>query len=124
LHVISRSDWLRQDAEIWLRTGQKKGSIHGTVSGDQILIKEAAKAEPVQLPAPEYLSPFLDLMIKATRHFRIRPNGALPKKADIVEYFEQRKLPDGTPISKTQAETMATLIRPPEAMKGGQKKRG
>jgi hypothetical protein len=120
LYGISRSDWLRQDAEIWLQTGQKKESFRDPF-GDQILIKEA---EPVQLPAPEYLSPFLELMIKATRHFNIRPNGALPKKADIVKHFEQQKLPDGTPISPHQAKEMATFVRPPHAMKGGQKKMG
>jgi hypothetical protein len=75
-------------------------------------------------PNPTYVSPFLQMMIDATNRFSIAAGKNPPKKAELEEYFKRQKLPDGTPISSSQAKAMATFIRPPEAMKGGQKKMG
>jgi hypothetical protein len=70
----------------------------------------------------EYVSPFLQVMMDATSRFGIT-SSKNPPKAELEAYFKRQKLPDGTPISPSQAKAMATFVRPPEAMKSGQKKR-
>lgn len=72
-----------------------------------------------------YRSPFLMMMLEATLELGIseQPNGRL-KKSEIVEYFLARPLPDGTRISANQAKSMATFVRPPDAMRGGNRRVG
>ena len=71
---------------------------------------------------PAYVSPFLQIMMDAAVRFNTSAGRNGPKKAELEAYFKKLKLPDGTPISTSQAKQMATFVRPPEAMKGGQKK--
>ncbi|GLS41571.1 hypothetical protein GCM10010869_71680 [Mesorhizobium tianshanense] len=72
-----------------------------------------------------YLSPFMQMMLDAVRHFKISdtPNPRL-RKEEIKEYFVGRRLPNGQAISPNQAESMATFVRSPDAMKGGNKRVG
>jgi hypothetical protein len=72
-----------------------------------------------------YISPFIRIMLRAIKHFEIteKPSPWL-KKGVLVDYFVDQKLPDGTPISRHQAEMMATFIRPPDAMLGRAKRMG
>lgn len=70
----------------------------------------------------DYISPFVSLMLGATLKFDI-PN-SFPKKDTLIRYFLDQSLPDGTPISKNQAEYMATFCRPAEMMRGGNKRIG
>jgi hypothetical protein len=76
------------------------------------------------VPVPEYISPFIRMMLVATKHFKITATGPTPKKEEIKAHFLQQKLPDGKSITDNQADMMATFIRPPGAMIGGQKKMG
>jgi hypothetical protein len=68
-----------------------------------------------------YVSPYILMMLDAVRHFGISPSGG-PKKQELVAYFRKQRLPDGSSISDNLAKTMATLCRPPEAMRGGNKR--
>ena len=69
---------------------------------------------------PEHISPFLELMIEAGKEFKITADTA-PVKKVLTEYFESKTVA-GRPVSKHQAASMATLVRWPEAMKGGNPK--
>jgi hypothetical protein len=101
--------------------------------GSQLLAKGEAppEAEPpaadtsnvVALEAvpPVYLSPFLKMMLDAVKQFGITED-APGKKEILVRFFRSQKLPDGSAISKVQAEYLATFCRSPEAMKGGNKR--
>jgi hypothetical protein len=88
-----------------------------------LLIAPAAAVRQT-MPAPEYISPFLEMMLAATAIFKITATGRPPKKDDIEAHFLKQKLPNGSPVSPSQAKMMATFIRPPHAMKGGLKKVG
>jgi len=70
-----------------------------------------------------YLSPFIQMMLKAVKHFEITEQANV-KKAELEDYFRRPKLPDGTSISNVQAGYLATFCRSPEAMKGGNKRMG
>jgi hypothetical protein len=63
-------------------------------------------------------------MLDASLYFKITSSGRTPKKEEIKRWFLSQQLPDGSKVTATQAEYMATFIRPLEAMKGGQKKVG
>ena len=74
--------------------------------------------------APEdgaYVSPYMQLMLDAVRHFKIGA-GSWPKKEELEEHFRAQKLPDGKPISANHARYLATFCRPLAAMSGGNKK--
>jgi len=71
-----------------------------------------------------YLPPFVEIMIEALRHFGIAPDKQSPTKKEIEAFFLEKKLPDGRPITPNLASHMATLIRPPEAMRGGNRRMG
>jgi len=80
--------------------------------------------EPQQ--AESYLSPFLELMIEASRRFQICPEplrGAeWLKKEVLVEHFLGLEIPGVGPLSRSQAESMATFCRPPNFMRGGNRR--
>jgi hypothetical protein len=86
---------------------------------------EAAKAPPPASLEGVYLSPFMQMMLNAVRHFDISdtPNPRL-RKEEIKQYFIAQRLPNGQGISPNQAESMATFVRPVDAMKGGNKRVG
>ncbi|KPM13725.1 hypothetical protein WG75_11905 [Citromicrobium sp. WPS32] len=88
---------------------------------------EASQTFPPSPPSPSdvYMSPFMEMMLTAIKHFDITAEKyAHVKKATLEEYFKAQKLPDGTSVSPSMAGSMATFIRPVQAMKGGQKRAG
>lgn len=108
----------------------------GQVSCDGIFVETAAldnlwpdpslgAALPQTIPEGLYLSPFMVLMIEAIRKFEITGEVDPTLKKDVLEqHFIAQKLPKGTAISENQAKMMATFVRSPEAMRGGQKRAG
>ena len=67
---------------------------------------------------------FISIAHEAIRHFRISVSAnSYPKKEELVEYFQRRRLSNGTVISRHQADSLATFCRPVQAMKGGNKGR-
>jgi hypothetical protein len=56
------------------------------------------------------------------QHFEITEQHC-PKKEELEEYFRARKVVDGKLISKNLASQLATLCRPPSAMRGGNRKK-
>ena len=67
---------------------------------------------------------FISIAHEAIRHFRISASAnSYPKKGELVEYFQRRRLSNGTFISRHQADSLATFCRPVQAMKGGNKGR-
>ena len=67
---------------------------------------------------------FISIAHEAIRHFRISVSAnSYPKKGELVEFFQRRRLSNGTFISRHQAESLATFCRPVQAMKGGNKGR-
>ena len=67
---------------------------------------------------------FISIAHEAIRHFQISVSAnSYPKKEVLVEYFERRRLSNGTVISRHQADSLATFCRPVQAMKGGNKGR-
>jgi hypothetical protein len=121
---IDKDHW-RAD---WSQTIIDKGTFrqisgHGQSENLAVLVK-INDGHKQSAAKPQYVSPFLQIMIDATNRFGITHGKNPPKKAELEAYFKKQKLPDGTPISPSQAKMMATFVRPPEAMKGGQKKMG
>jgi len=96
--------------------------IHLSRSDIEAIWSELEPTESQDANAPGYITPFIKLMLEAIEHFNISPSGRNPKKDELVAWFMQKTLPNGTPISKNQAENMATFSRPPEMAKGGNSK--
>ena len=72
-----------------------------------------------------YISPFISVMLDAARQFGLKPDMKRPpKKDELINFFKDRTLADGTVISANHAQYLATFCRPPEAMKGGNKPMG
>jgi hypothetical protein len=69
-------------------------------------------------PSP-YTPPFMKLMFEAIEHFEI-PN-KMPKAETLQEWFKEQQV-GGRDVSKVMANYLATFVRPPEAMRGGQKR--
>jgi hypothetical protein len=73
--------------------------------------------------APEasvsYVPPFMKLMFEAIEHFEIPHK--VPKAETLQTWFEGR-IVEGVSVSKNAAKSLATFVRPPVAMVGGQKK--
>jgi hypothetical protein len=82
------------------------------------------RVEDEPLPATDevYLSPFLKLAVEASQQFKISEQNPSTKK-ELVNHFLKQTV-DGKLISPNIAGQLATLIRPPAAMKGGKKKKG
>jgi hypothetical protein len=121
LHPIERTFWLRNDAPRWLATGElfdPPGSFP-----QRILVQVEEKLKPPPASDGSYLSPFMELMATAIRHFEISEDN-WPKKQLLVNYFCTQKLPDGKPITHNQARNLATFCRPLAAMSGGNSKEG
>ena len=138
LFSIFSNEWISDRGEAMLECGYYAPRFYKYLNGwhpldhdrsystQVIIVRHKKIKQPPQGPISEaeYLSPFLIMMIDASRHFNIRPGKGNPKKPEIEEFFRRKILPDGTPISASQASSMATFVRPPEAMRGGQKKVG
>lgn len=124
LNPFDKSIWLADwsldvlEANCW-----KEPMPNSTKTENWPLLIAPAAAVRKAVPTPEYMSPFLEMMLTATAHFKITATDRPPKKEHVEAYFQKQKLPDGSPISPSQAKMMATFIRPPDAMKGGQKKK-
>jgi len=86
-----------------------------------IALDMCTQAEPLTDPllAP-HVPPFMQLMFDAINHFGLPE--AQPKKAELQSWFEAQTV-GGVAVSPTAAGYLATFIRPPEAMSGGQKRR-
>jgi hypothetical protein len=123
LAEIEKDHWCAD----WSQTMIDKGTFrqvsgYGQSESLLVLVRIDDDGHGRSVAIPEYVSPFLQIMMDATNQFGITSSKNPPKKAELEAYFKQQKLPDGTPISPSQAKAMATFVRPPEAMKGGQKK--
>jgi hypothetical protein len=76
------------------------------------------KAEPFSLGSPDFDFPGLNddewlvLIAKARAHFQSRrkQGHAVPKKSERIDYFLTLRLSDGSPVSKNQAEMLATAM--------------
>jgi hypothetical protein len=119
MHDIFAQDWSRKEAGEWLKAGKWWYTSVDTLARQgevTILVKLPDESKPqsnnsLELP---YLSPLMEMMLEAIRKFKITdaPNPGL-KKVGLENHFLSLKLPDGTPISKNQAKSMASFVRPP-----------
>jgi len=82
-----------------------------------------APVDPTCVGTINYIPPFITLMLEAVEHFSIS-DLKFPKKDALKAYFINKTLPDGTPLTGTQVEYLATFCRPAGAMRGGQKRMG
>jgi hypothetical protein len=121
LHAIEPTLWLKEDALRWLVTGEV---FHDPGSfPHRILVKVEEKLKPPPATDGVYLSPFIELMLKAIKHFKINKQH-VPVKKQLEAWFLAQELPDGKSISRNQARNLATFCRPIEAIRGGNSKRG
>ena len=122
LKPIEPRSWCSHNAEQWLASG-----MIGRSADERPPVHHHCARGGRRSPLPadgEYLSPFIGAQIEASRHFRISAED-WPKKEKLEEYFkEKQKLSDGTPITSTEVEHLATFSRPPAAKRGGNKKKG
>lgn len=70
--------------------------------------------------APNYRSPFVDLMLRAEQHFGERVLNA--KKSEIVDWLNLEGPKTDRTWSNRKSDLMATFLRPPDLQKGGNKK--
>ncbi len=111
--------WLSDEAEAAIANGYFKTA--------RLLVRQDAAdlLNDANNPGDEgvYLSPFMRLMVEASKHFSLGAEaGKRVKKEVLVEWFVKRTLSDGTKISNNIADSMATLCRQPGAMRGGNKR--
>jgi len=67
-----------------------------------------------------YSTPYLDLMLAAIKLFELSANKQ-EKKEVLADWFVG-KMADEIPVSRNLADSMATLVRLPEAQRGGAKR--
>jgi hypothetical protein len=123
LDPIKPRDWCSNDAEQLLRTGttaERSNYPEDKPRRRMILVRVGEKAKPQPSTDGIYLSPFMQMMLEAVRHFEVSER-RWPKKEELEQYFLAQKLPDGTPVSANQAGHLATFVRPLAAMSGGNK---
>jgi hypothetical protein len=121
---IARHHWLSDWSQVMIDKGTFR-NISGYAQSESLpVLVKIDEGHNRGVSNPAYVSPFLQIMMDATNRFGITDGKNPPKKAELEAYFKEQKLPDGTPISLNQAKMMATFVRPPEPMKGGQKKMG
>ncbi|RFC68151.1 MULTISPECIES: hypothetical protein [Mesorhizobium] len=126
----SNGDLLEVPGKLWWAWDPKEG-----VDANERLaefLKDAharhfvkASETPAAVPSTDgaYLSPFIQMMLEAVRRFGI--TAINHEKKEILEaHFRNQKLPDGKPITKAQAQYLATFCRSHDAMKGGNKRMG
>ena len=70
---------------------------------------------------------FIALEMQAMHHFSKlglldKATGRYPKRDDVVAYYKQQRLSDGTFISPRRARELAPNLRPVAARKGGNQK--
>lgn len=135
LFLIRSQEWNARAAAGWLTRGQWNDARSSYREARNrwvpILVRLPehngltieATVIPVANAENVYLSPFMEIMLRAIENFNINAN-KFPKKEELVEHFKLQKLPDGSFVSPSQAAHMATFCRPFEAMKGGQKRVG
>jgi hypothetical protein len=114
--------WCANGAEEFLRTGTTtSGWPHYNNFGARprpVLVRIGEKANPQPATDDSNLSPFMQMMADAIRHFEISEE-RWPKKEELEQYFRAQKLPDGTSVSPNQARYLATFCRPLAALRGG-----
>ena len=120
LVLIEPTAWCADTAERWLERGWLP---HRIAELPQCMIVVRVEAGEQSQPTTDgaYVSPYMQLMLDAVRHFKIGA-GSWPKKEELEEYFRGQKLPDGSSISANHARYLATFCRPLAAMSGGNKK--
>ena len=72
------------------------------------------------LDAPDYTTPYLELMQQAILQFGLTVLHQ-EKKEVLSDWFRTQRI-DGEPVSKNLADAMATLVRLPSAQRGGAKR--
>ena len=125
LQPIDPMEWCAREATSWLSGFRyMKGPDGQPISENRVLVREDEQpAESAPEASGTYLSPFMQLMLAAVRHFKITDT-TWQKKKDLEDWFLERKLPDGTPVSPAQARYLAMFCRPLAAMSGGNKQDG
>jgi hypothetical protein len=93
----------------------------GTYAALPVAVLCAEAPEATDHIMPEYIPPFVALMLEAVREFGISAANPSPAKKRLTGYFEGRMV-EGQTISPNLADTMATLCRSPAAMRGGNKR--
>ena len=89
---------------------------------DNLWSPVAGSVTDLAVPPDDDRYAFVRMQIDAIKHFEGLDKHP-PKIEDLERYFLGRKqLPDGTRITPRLAKIMATLSRPPRAMKGGIKR--
>lgn len=123
-HESGRSMWRTSFAYRCIEKARAQ-MPRSTNEGKVYIVAPIKKQQTLITPPPKlgeaYHSPYIKMMLVASRKFQITGT-SFPKKEELQAYFETLRLPDGSPISTRMAEAMATLCRPPEAMKGGNKR--
>lgn len=113
----------RKSKQLWWSGWEMalSGSSGMSSRGDVYIVVSAPEAaSPTHANESErYIPAFMKLMFEALRHFEMP--GRQPKKEELVQWFLGRQV-DGVTVTNNQAKGLATFIRPPAAMKGGQKR--
>jgi hypothetical protein len=96
---------------IW---AQKQGSVSADI------INKISNDNDHSSDLPKYISPYIQLMIKASKELKITEDD-IRKKEEIMEWFEQNT-PSDLPLSPSQIKNMATFVRSAKAARGGNKR--
>jgi hypothetical protein len=107
--------------QVLVREEELRRFLSGEASASDVKADQTATGLIAVSAAERYLTPHINLMLQAMEHFAISA-ARWPKKDALKAWFLTQKLPNGTPISPSQAEMMATFARPPEASRGGNKR--
>jgi hypothetical protein len=117
----SPSLWWQGQAEVSVKSGPRTGHFEGDIYLPSVPEPKATSAL-IEGEGPRHVPAFIALMFKAIEHFGMPAR--VPKKQELVAWFTDKAVPGGGTVTKTQAQHLATFVRPPEAMRGGNKRVG
>jgi hypothetical protein len=113
---IPVSYWLTPGAYVTFESGMwMHCRLDGTYAALAVAVLCAGAPEAADDVLPDYIPPFVQLMLAAVRDFNISTDNPSPLKKQLVDYFTG-KVVDGQPVSPNLAAPMATLCRAPKAM--------
>jgi hypothetical protein len=121
LRLIEPTSWCAREARKWLSGCQFVKGADGEYTAECLVLVEEEGAQPQPPTDGAYVSPYMQLMLDAVRHFEISETW-WPTKKQLENHFRAQKLPDGTTVSANIASQLATLCRPLAAQHGGNKK--
>src|SRR5262245_9036068 len=110
------------------KSSEKAKESERYLQEDAYLTGLAAARPPLTVTWSEASVPeFIAIELRAIHHFSKlglldRKTNRYPKRDDVVEYYKQQRLSDGSLISPRRARELAPNLRPVEARKGGNQK--